>query len=121
MRAIAIHLWTVLFLFAAAIGLSGTAAASADEQVIRLTAKKFEYDRREIVLKKGVPVVLELTSSDRVHGFNLPDFGVRGDAVPGVVTRIRFTPDKTGQFVFFCDIFCGDGHEEMNGTLIVKE
>ncbi len=121
MRAIVLPLPTALFLLAAAIGLTTASAASAGEPVIRLTAKKFEYDRREITLKKGVPVVLELTSSDRVHGFNLPDFGVRGDAVPGMVTRIRFTPDKTGEFVFFCDVFCGDGHEEMGGTLIVKE
>ncbi len=121
MRAIVFPLWAVLFLFVVVAGLSCAPPASADEQVIRLTAKKFEYDLREIVLKKGVPVVLELTSSDRVHGFNLPDFGVRGDAVPGTVTRIRFTPEKAGQFVFFCDVFCGDGHEEMSGTLIVKD
>ena len=121
MRAMILPLGAALFLLAAVIGLTGTPAASADEQVIRLTTKKFEYDLREITLKKGVPVVLELTSSDRVHGFNLPDFSVRGDAVPGVVTRVRFTPDKTGRFVFFCDVFCGDGHEEMSGTLIVKD
>ncbi len=121
MRANVFPLWTVLFLFIAAVGLSGAPPALADEQVIRLTAKKFEYDRREIVLKKGVPVVLELTSSDRVHGFNQPDLGLRADIVPGKVTRITFTPDKTGEFVFFCDVFCGDGHEEMSGTLIVKD
>lgn len=121
MRAIVLPLWTVLFLLVDVVGLSGTSAASADEQVIRITAKKFEYDRREIVLKKGVPVVLELTSSDRVHGFNQPDLGLRADIVPGKVARIAFTPDKTGELVFFCDVFCGDGHEEMSGTLIVKD
>jgi cytochrome c oxidase subunit 2 len=56
-----------------------------------------------------------------VHGFNLPDFGVRTDVLPGKVTRIRFTPDKTGEFVFFCDVFCGDGHEQMSGVLTVKD
>ena len=121
MRVPILSLWAVPVLLAGVIGLTGASAASAGEPVIRLTAKKFEYDLRAISLKKGVPVVLELTSSDRVHGFNLPDFAVRGDAVPGRVTRIRFTPDKTGEFVFFCDVFCGDGHEEMSGTLIVKD
>jgi cytochrome c oxidase subunit 2 len=121
MRTPIFSLGAVLLLFAGAGGWVGTSAASADEQVIRLTAKKFEYDLREITLKKGAPVVLELTSLDRVHGFNQPDFGVRGDAVPGMVTRVRFTPTKTGEFVFFCDVFCGDGHEEMSGTLIVKD
>lgn len=120
MRSAPASLWATLVLFMVA-GIAGMPSMAAEEQVIRLTAKKFEYDLREIALKKGVPVVLELTSLDRVHGFNQPDFGVRGDAVPGMVTRIRFTPDKAGEFVFFCDVFCGDGHEEMSGTLIVKD
>jgi cytochrome c oxidase subunit 2 len=95
--------------------------AAEPEVVVRLDARKFHYTPREIVLKRGVPVVLELTALDRVHGFNLPDFGLRADLVPGQVTRLRLTPDKTGTFVFFCDVFCGDGHEEMNGTLTIKE
>jgi len=101
--------------------ITASSALAADEPVIRITAKKFEYSLRTLTLKKGVPVVLELTALDRVHGFSLPDFGVRTDVVPGRVTRIRFTPDKTGKFVYFCDVFCGDGHEEMSGALTVKD
>jgi cytochrome c oxidase subunit 2 len=52
-------------------------------------------------------------------GFSLPDFQTRADIVPGKVTRLRFTPDKAGSFTFLCDIFCGSGHETMNGTLNV--
>lgn len=91
------------------------------EQVIRITAKKFEFDRHEIIVRKGVPVVFELTSLDRIHGFNLPEFKLRSEIVPGKTVRVRFVPDRSGQFVFFCDIFCGDGHEEMSGVLIVKD
>lgn len=98
-----------------------TLGLAADEPVIRISAKKFEYSLHTLTLKKGVPVVLEVTASDRLHGFNLPDFGLRADVLPGQVTRIRFTPDKTGEFVFFCDVFCGDGHEEMSGMLTVKD
>jgi cytochrome c oxidase subunit 2 len=54
-------------------------------------------------------------------GFNLPDFNVRGDIMPGKVTRVRFVPDKTGTFTFLCDLFCGSGHEEMNGKLTVVD
>ena len=81
MRSIPVSLWAALALLMV-VGAAGMPSVAAEEQVIRLTAKKFEYDLREITLKKGVPVVLELTSLDRVHGFNQPDFGVRGDAVP---------------------------------------
>jgi len=119
MRATVFFPAAALLLLAA--GQPGAAVLPAGEQVIRITAKKFEYHHGEIALKKGVPVVLELTSLDRVHGFNLPDFALRADIVPGRVTRIRFTPGKTGKFVFFCDVFCGDGHDEMSGDLIVKD
>lgn len=101
--------------------LAPAGAVAVEEIVVRLEAKKFEYTPHEIVLKRGVPVILELTALDRVHGFNLPDFGLRADVVPGQVTRLRLTPDKTGSFVFSCDVFCGDGHDEMSGVLTVKE
>jgi cytochrome c oxidase subunit 2 len=91
------------------------------ERVIRITAKKFDFSPDSITLKKGEPVVFEISSADREHGFNLRAFGVRTNVSPGKVTRVRFTPDKTGKFTFSCDVFCGDGHEEMTGTVIVTE
>jgi len=106
----------------ALLGFAGVYAnPAAEEAVIRINARKFEYDRLEITLKKGVAVVIELTSLDRVHGFNLPDFKMRADAIPGMVTRVRLVPDEAGTFEFFCDVFCGDGHEEMSGKIIVTD
>jgi cytochrome c oxidase subunit 2 len=52
-------------------------------------------------------------------GFNAPDFKVRADIAPGRVARVRLVPDKTGDFEFFCDNFCGEGHETMSGTIRV--
>jgi cytochrome c oxidase subunit II len=92
---------------------------SAQEQVIHMTAKKFEYSPNEITVKKGVPVVLEITSLDRDHGFKIPEFGVRADIKSGATTRVRIVPNKTGRFPFHCDVFCGSGHEDMSGELIV--
>ena len=97
------------------------ANAVPTERVIHITAKKFDFSPDSITLKKGEPVVLEISSADREHGFNLRAFGVRANISPGKVSRIRFTPDKTGKFTFSCDVFCGDGHEEMTGTVIVNE
>src|SRR5262245_20934104 len=82
-------------------------------RVVPVTVKKFEFRLREITVRKGEPVIIELTSEDRVHGFGLPALGLRGDVVPGTVTRIAFTPDKVGTFEFLCDVFCGDGHEDI--------
>lgn len=98
-----------------------TANAVPAEKVIHITAKKFDFSPESITLKKGEPVVLEISSADREHGFNLRAFGVRTNVSPGKVSRIRLTPDKTGKFTFTCDVFCGDGHEEMSGTVIVTE
>jgi cytochrome c oxidase subunit 2 len=70
-------------------------------------------------LRIGLPVVLELSSLDVVMGFNAPDFGVRADVLPGKTSLVRFAPDRSGRFAFLCDIFCGTGHEEMAGTIVV--
>src|SRR3954470_8708918 len=99
----------------------GAQSAEPKEKVIKITAKKFNYTPGEVKLKKGVPVILEFRTQDVMMGFNLPDFNVRADMVPGKVTRLRLTPDKTGTFVFLCDVFCGTGHEEMNGKLTVVD
>ena len=99
------------------------AAQSAEpkEKVIKISAKKFNYTPGEVTLKKGVPVILEFRTQDVMMGFNLPDFNVRADMVPGKTTRVRLVPGKTGTFVFLCDVFCGTGHEEMNGKLTVVD
>ena len=94
---------------------------SYDGQIIRISASTFEYKPSEITVKKGVPVTLELVSQDRHHGFKLPEFHLRADIKAGVVEKLRFIPDKAGTFTFFCDVFCGDGHEDMSGTLKVVE
>lgn len=98
-----------------------TAKPTPDEQVIRLTAKNFNFSPDVITVKKGEPVVIELTSKDRKHGFYLPDFGIKVEIAPGAVGHARFTPNKVGTFPFACHVFCGEGHEDMTGTLIVKE
>jgi cytochrome c oxidase subunit II len=102
-------------------GHSGAEAGRVVDRTISLTAKKFEFKPDQITAKKGEPVVLEIKSEDVTHGFSLPDFGVRGEVKPGSVMRVRFTPEKAGQFTFTCDVFCGSGHEDMSGTLTVLE
>jgi len=101
--------------------IGGYLIAAENEQVIQITAKRFEYSPKEITLKKGVPVVLEFTSLDRLHGFDCPGLKLRLDIRPGKVNTLRFTPDKAGTFPFHCDNFCGSGHEGMRGTIIVTE
>jgi cytochrome c oxidase subunit II len=103
------------------ISIGGYLFAAENEQVIQITAKKFEYNPKEISVKKGLPVVLEFTSLDRLHGFNCPGLKIRTDIVPGKANTLRFMPDKAGTFPFHCDNFCGTGHEGMKGIITVTE
>jgi cytochrome c oxidase subunit 2 len=97
------------------------AGADDQEKVIQITAKRYEYSPKDITVKKGVPVVLELTSLDRLHGFKCSGLNIRSDIPPKKVTALRFVPQKVGTFPFHCDLFCGSGHENMEGTITVTE
>lgn len=114
----------LILALAFAFGAPAREAPAADqlEQVIKITAKKFEYSPNEIRIKKGVPVILEFTSLDRTHGFTIPEMdGIRATIEPGKTTRVRLVPQKAGTYDFFCDVFCGEGHENMTGRIIVEE
>jgi cytochrome c oxidase subunit 2 len=110
-----------LVLAAGLLALAGGAGVLAQKQprVIKVSARRFSFTPGQIELKKGEPVVFELTTEDIFMGMNIPDFGVRSDIVPGKTTTLALTPDKAGTFTFLCDVFCGDGHEGMSGTLVV--
>jgi cytochrome c oxidase subunit 2 len=95
------------------------AVSSATERIVQVTARRFTYNPDVIDLELGVPVVIELTSLDRDHGFAVPDLGLRMDVEPGKTARVRVVPDKVGIFAFHCDVFCGSGHEEMAGRIVV--
>jgi plastocyanin len=96
-------------------------SAAPASRVIKITAKKFEFNPATITLKKGEPVVLEFTTLDVMHGFNCPDLGVRCDIKPGETSQISVIPQKAGSFTFTCDVYCGEGHDGMNGTIKVVE
>jgi heme/copper-type cytochrome/quinol oxidase subunit 2 len=75
-----------------------------------------------IEVSKGDLVVFKLTSSDVVHGFSLKDFAVfLTDGIqPGKTTYVSFKADKAGVFTFSCNAICGDSHQNMQGTLVVR-
>src|SRR5713101_5571186 len=110
-----------IFLFGLEARAGEVAAPAPNEALIKVSAKRFEYSPSVIQVKLNVPVVLELSSLDRVHGFEVPDLALRAEIKPGEVTKIRFVPDKIGTFAFHCNIFCGSGHEDMSGQIVVTK
>ena len=111
--------WLIAAPAAAGLVVAAGLAAEPAMREIRISAKRFEYTPSTITVKLGESVVLVLTAEDRIHGFKMPDFNLRADIVPGETTIVRLTPDRAGKFSYFCDVFCGEGHEDMEGTMIV--
>ncbi len=105
---------------AALCSCSSTPRRDAPEQVVHVSAKRFEFSPDVVTLKVGVPAVIELTSLDRTHGFAAPDFGIDEEIVPGRPTVVRLTPSAPGTFPFHCSVFCGEGHEGMTGRIVVE-
>ncbi|HWX24362.1 MAG TPA: cupredoxin domain-containing protein [Vicinamibacteria bacterium] len=97
------------------------ASPAESETVIHVTARRFAFSPSRITLIRGVPVVLELETADRAHGFEVAGLKIREDIKPGEVTRVRIVPGKAGRFPFRCDVFCGRGHEAMGGEILVVE
>jgi len=95
-------------------------APEAEIPIIAIKASRFAYSPNQISVKKGQTVILEIESTDRLHGFAIPELGIRADALPGEKKTIKITPANSGRFVFYCDIFCGSGHEQMAGEIIVE-
>jgi len=73
----------------------------------------------EIVVPRGHPIRLNVTSDDVIHGLFIPAFRIKVDAVPGVHTYAWFYPEKNGKFSVQCTEFCGIGHADMTAELRV--
>lgn len=104
---------------AALVGRGPRAQAQAG-RIIEIEAKRFLFQPKEIVVKRGEVITLALRALDFPHGFSLPELNVRADLIPGQVVPVRIQPMQSGRFAFLCDNFCGEHHEEMSGTLVVE-
>jgi cytochrome c oxidase subunit II len=98
-----------------------TVGGQAAPKTINITAHRFTYDPDEITLKKGEPVVLVVKSEDVPHGLRIKDLNVDLKIPAHGTAQAQFTPDKAGDFVGQCSVFCGSGHGSMKITLHVVE
>lgn len=72
-------------------------------------------------LPKDQPVRTLLRSADVLHNFTVPQFRVKMDLVPGLVTYQWFTPTVPGNYEILCEELCGTGHFAMRGKVVVDE
>jgi cytochrome c oxidase subunit 2 len=75
----------------------------------------------ELHVKKGVPYRFEIISQDVIHNFNVPDFTILMDAIPGRVNSVWNMFDQTGEYLIQCREYCGLLHYNMKAKLFVEE
>jgi len=86
----------------------------------------------QLYLPVNRPVIVKFRSKDVIHSFNVPEFRVKQDAIPGLTIPIWFTPNvttaemrtRTGnpefQYEIACAQLCGLGHYRMRGFVTVE-
>jgi cytochrome c oxidase subunit 2 len=94
---------------------------NAGERIVAIKIKCLEDGPEDLTNKKGVPLILQLSSLDVPHGFNVPDRDVRADAIPGKSAKVHVVSQQTRRFKSHCDTFCGTGHEELEGAMVAEE
>jgi cytochrome c oxidase subunit II len=111
--ALAIYGWIVL---------DDIEAKAQDEMVVAVTGQQFtwtfEYPEQdvnsnELVLPVDRPIDFRIRTRDVIHSFWVPEFRLKSDAVPGLTTHIRLTPDRVGRYEVVCAELCGLGHATM--------
>jgi cytochrome c oxidase subunit 2 len=111
--SLAIYGWVVL---------DDIEAKKDNELVVNVTGQQFawsfEYPEQKInstqlVLPVDRPVEFRIRSKDVIHSFWVPEFRLKSDAVPGLTTKIRVTPDRIDKYPVVCAELCGIGHSTM--------
>lgn len=74
----------------------------------------------DLHLPVGKPVKMLLRSLDVVHDFYVPEFRAKMDLMPGMVTYFWITPSRIGTFEILCAGYCGIGHPQMRGKIIIE-
>jgi len=101
----------------------------AEAQTIKVTGQQwfwtFEHEdgkkeTGQLHVKQGVPYKFELVSKDVIHDFNVPDYTILMDAVPGRVNVVWNLFDKPGEYPIQCREYCGFGHSTMRAKLFVE-
>ncbi len=94
------------------LGLDPNDPVGQDDVLIR---------NNEVRLPLDKPVKVLLRSKDVLHNFYVPQIRSKMDMVPGMVTHFWFAPTTIGKFEILCAEYCGVGHYNMRGHMLVEE
>ena len=95
-------------------------AQPAEPRVIEVVARRFAWEPSEIQVTVGERVRLVLRTADGLHGIELKKFKIAKEIPRGTKpVVVEFSADEPGRFPFLCSEYCGDGHDDMKGVLVV--
>jgi cytochrome c oxidase subunit 2 len=92
----------------------------AQTKTIEVVASRWRFDPAIIEVEEGDRVTLTMHSADGTHGFAIPELRVK-TTIPkgGAPVTIEFVASRPGTFAFECSEYCGSGHRQMKGRLVV--
>jgi len=97
-----------------------TAAQAAEPRTIEVVVRRFAFEPAEIQVTTGERVRLLVRSADGLHGIEIKKVKVAKEIPRGnKPVTIEFTADEAGRYPILCSEYCGDGHDDMKGTLVV--
>lgn len=114
--------WTSLALTVLAVAVAlGVGLAGAAPTVVKVTAKEFAFEPKEVKVKAGQSVKLVLENKGVIeHDIVFDKLGVKTATIqPGKTAELTFTPKAKGRYAIYCSV---PGHKEagMTGTLVVE-
>jgi cytochrome c oxidase subunit II len=78
-----------------------------------------QVETTQLYVPDNESVDFAIKSKDVIHAFWIPAFRLQIDAVPGITTHYRATPDRLGSYPVVCNLLCGVGHGLMRSTIHV--
>ena len=70
------------------------------ERTFRMDARQFAYMPSELKVNSGDTVIIQLLSTDVVHGLYVDGYDIAVEADPGQTATLTFVADKPGSFRF---------------------
>jgi len=93
-----------------------------DHYVVHVIARQFLFQpgtERPITVPANATVTFYVTSADVVHGFEVVGTDVNVMAIPGQVTVATTEFDHPTTYGIVCNEYCGAGHQDMQGQIVV--
>lgn len=87
---------------------------------VYMIAQMWRFTPPEIRVPRGAEVTFWITSQDITHGIIIEQHDVNLMLLPGQVARTTVTFERIGTYRMVCHEYCGPGHQNMVGTIIVE-